>query len=85
MLTMALNAYAWIICRLIWGVTKILMPWRTSELVPLEKNHLMRDYEWAEKRDCLRCGNRLFHKMIEWLPDRVVTAECPCGHEETLA
>lgn len=83
MLTFALDAYAWVICRLIWTVGR-LVPRKPP--APLEKNHLMRDYEWIAMHHCASCKTRGRHHFIEWLPERVTTAECGgCGHTETLS
>lgn len=80
---MILRAYAWAICRSIWIVGR-LIPRKPPE--PLVKNHAYRDYEWTTPRRCAGCRNRATHTCIEWLPERVTTAECGgCGHVETLS
>lgn len=89
MLTMALNAYAWVICRLIWLVTWLAKPWRDTEAVePLVPNIAYRDWEWFQPHRCASCKQKTLHRFVEWIEgaERVTTAECnACGHEETLS
>lgn len=44
-----------------------------------------RDYEWFGGFRCPNCRHRTRHHFIEWLPERVTTAECgECGFSGTL-
>lgn len=49
--------------------------------IEVERRH----YEWDAFMYCSLCKRTWWHRLIEWLPDRSVTAECQvCGYEEVV-
>lgn len=77
-----LSAYAHLMCRAIWAARRIF-PAGEGETPDIKVAR--RDYEWSGRHVCENCGFSGRHKFIEWVPERVVTAECPrCGIEATL-
>jgi hypothetical protein len=88
MLTMTtlLDAFANIVCRLIWVGAWFAKPFRSAP-EPLVENIARRDWDWSQHHRCASCKNKTLHRFIEWVegPERPVTAECECGHVETIS
>jgi hypothetical protein len=79
-----LNAYARLMCRLIWAARRIF-PAKDGPLPDIKVAH-RHDFEWSGKHECENCGKTCRHKFITWVDDGVTTAECSlCGLEATIS
>ena len=77
-----LEGYAAVLVVMIQTMRRIFPP-PNDPLAPGNWAH--RDFEWFGGFRCPNCGHRTRHHFVEWLPERVVTAECgSCGFEATL-
>ena len=80
---MILNAYARLMCRLIWAARRVF-PAKDGPLpnVKVARNY---DFEWCGRHECENCGRTCRHKFIQWCDEDVTTAECSnCSFEATL-
>lgn len=84
MLTVAIDAVAWVLTRMVWIGLRIYQPFRKPDDPSCDMPH-PRDYEWTDYHWCEVHKGWAKHHFILWQPERVTTARCfSCGFEATL-